>query len=591
MRLLTTFGLVIAFFFISTANASIYDVASKVAPKIENSDSFNCESLYASSITVSDASECIPYYKSKRQVDGFIYQSCSSKIPANPYDRVSIACTVIQSADNSSHSWLVGKTTKLEPTFSASCPPDGNTTHLFDYDSNSDGKTDYCYDPNELTDLSDCSLAPDFLANSSGQTGDICITQSTGTQCGYVAGSNGGMTQSSSVQCYDPFTPVDEFGNDELPNVELNQCVAFGSGYACSADPLEICSGGVCPDNCGSVNDQFVCFNDSPNLPEPTDPTDPINDLDPTIDDPSNPDDVLPSDPSNALSNDLSIANNRLGDLIQLTRDKGNDTIYAINKKSNDVIATLSDSNNTLDSIKQTLSSSDDLVAAVDITTGEILSVMRESQVKLADLGDNVLLTKDIQQNVLEVSQETNDVLETGFDNIINFMKSVDEPDSETGESKMDVLIATNSDGFAELQNLMNDLLDSPGILSSGGSASDGDTEGETTEPAPNPDDFVFDLALEQARFAAALDTTDIDNEIILARQNLVDTFNDIKSTFNDTFSVNIASGGSLPSLGVIGYRDSQTDVSLEPYSEQMSMIGLALLFITTVSCLIIVFR
>jgi hypothetical protein len=603
MRLLTTFGLVIASFFISVANASIYDVASRFSPKMSSIPTYSCNDRIRGGFNVSSPEACFA-----GSVDAYLafinvgsdssptsLENCYNNVSGN---RIYYTCQKYLTTNgnkNRDGSYWTAYSEFLGDVISGSCPPDENINYQHDYDSNGDGKIDSCYDPSELDDLSDCSAAPDFLANSSGQTGDICLTQSQGQQCGYVAGSNGSMTKSSSVQCYDPFTPVDEFGNDNLPNVDPEQCVPFGSGFACSAKPDEVCYGGVCPSNCGSVNGQFVCFNDESKLPDPTNPTDPSNPLDPTIGDPANPDPVAPNDPTNALSNDIATTNNRLGDLIQLTRNKGNDVIYAINKQTGDVVGSIGQTNQSLESIKQMLSqqnSSGELVAAVDRNTGEVISVMRESQVKLAQLGDNILLTKDIQQGVLTATNETKDEIVRGFDNVIEFMKSVDTPDPETGESDMDRLLKTNSDGFAEVQRLMDDLLNSPGILAPGGGAGTDPTDPtEPEEQAPNPADYVFDKAAAQQQMSTAFDTTQVDADILLIKQNLGDTFKQLNGSFKDTFSVSVSSNAGLPSLGVIKFDGGQRDVSLEPYSEQMNMIGLALLFMTTVSCLIIIFK
>tara|TARA_R110002124_G_scaffold258410_2_gene424223 strand:- start:13856 stop:15652 length:1797 start_codon:yes stop_codon:yes gene_type:complete len=598
MRLLTTFGLVIASFFISLANASIYDVASYKSPKVQSSDTGDCSigGRMESESCVSRVMSTGSY--PDRGCDGYTTAyMLNTKSPDGKSFQLQYMKDYCQGSGRTGNatSTLVGYWSYVGPSNTTSCPPDESPLYNHEYDSNGDGKIDLCFNPSELIDLSDCSSAPDFLANSSGQTGDICMTQSEGQQCGYIAGSNGSMVKSSSVSCYEPLTPVDDFGGDLLPDIPTNQCLPFGSGFACSAKPDEVCYGGVCPTNCGSVNGQFVCFNEEPKLPDPTNPTDPSNPLDPTIGDPANPDPVAPNDPTNALSNDIATTNNRLGDLIQLTRNKGNDVIYAINKQTGDVVGSIGQTNQSLDSIKQMLSqqnSSGELVAAVDRNTGEVISVMRESQVKLAQLGDNILLTKDIQQGVLTATNETKDEIVRGFDNVIEFMKSVDTPDPETGESDMDRLLKTNSDGFAEVQRLMDDLLNSPGILApGGGSGTDPTDPTEPEEQAPNPTDYVFDKAAAQQQMSTAFDTTQVDADILLIKQNLGDTFKQLNGSFKDTFSVSVSSNAGLPSLGVIKFDGGQRDVSLEPYSEQMNMIGLALLFMTTVSCLIIIFK
>jgi hypothetical protein len=607
MRLLTIFWLVIASFFSANSFASIFDAAPYVSPKIDSVQTWLCKPL-GLAISRGLSADCLSRVSTKYNalndladtdsndytlysnfqlidvnLNSFIINVTATRTLTNDVNQhVNVSESIFQGGQGSSPQTQESRT----------CPPDDFPLMSYGHDQDGDGKYDKCLNPNVLADLSDCSAAPDFLGNASGRSGEICMTQPNGAQCGYLAGTNGSMVQSNSVSCYDD-TPVDEFGGDDVPSVEPNQCLPFGTGYVCSAKAVDVCYGGVCPNNCGTANGQFVCFNDTPNLPDPTDPTDPSNDLDPTEGDPANPDPVNPTDPTNPVSADIAQMTNRLGDLITLTRNKGNDVIYAVNKQTGDLVTSLSHSNNSLSEISQKLTNpNNDLVAAVDRTTGEVLSVMRESQVKLAELGDNVFLTKDIQQGTLEVATQTKAEVTKGFDNIIEFMKSVDTPDPVTGESKMDVLQKTNSDGFAEMQNLLNALLDSPGIKApGGGSGETPDPEPEPDEIAPDPKDFSFDAASAKARMDAAFDTLPVDAEILVIKQNMLSTFNSIKSAFTDKFSVDTGSSGALPSLGVISYQGNQTDVALSPYSEQLNWIGLALFFITTVSCMIIVFK
>jgi hypothetical protein len=599
MRLLITLGLLIASFFSANSFSSIFDSAPFVSPKIVNLNVGPCS--FDGSIV--EWSDC----KAKLQPK---FDSVKGSLCGDPVitDTVSSTGRIYRefnyklyscATPTSTRSGFIGSWGYSDAISSEICPPDSNPNNTHGYDSNYDGKIDKCFDPSVLSDLTECDSAPDFLGNSSGKTGEICMTQpSSGAQCGYLAGSNGSMVQSQSVSCYDD-TPVDKFGGDPIPDIASGQCVPFGTGFACSAKPEDVCYGGACPNNCGTLGKGgdavFVCFNDEPKLPDPTNPTDPTNDIDPTQGDPSDPTPVDANDSNNPVSRDISAMTNRLGDLITLTRNKGNDVIYAVNKQTGQLVNSMTQSNGVLADISQKLSNPNgDLVAAVDRTTGEVVSVMRESQVKLAELGDNIFLTKDIAQGTLETAKETKQEITKGFDNIIDFMKSVDTPDPVTGKSEMDVLAETNSDGFAEMQTLLNALLDSPGIKGPGSGTGETPTPEPEPEPeklGPNPNDFGFDPSSAKARMDSAFDTAIVDADILLLKENMINTFNNIKGTFKSSFSINVGSSGALPSLGVLSYDGNSTDVSLAPYTEQFNWIGLALFFMTTVSCLIIIFR
>lgn len=478
------------------------------------------------------------------------------------------------------------------------CPPDASPKNTYSYDSDLDGKTDKCLNPVDINTASNCLAAPKSLPLWSGAptSQTACVNQSGGGQCGYsLSSSSGSFVRDSSVQCFDDEKPPVNPPSD-TPTPPSGQCLTFGSGYVCSANPADVCTANKCPDGCGWQSEggatsfangggQFVCFTSTPNLPPKA--TNPNGNTDPDAPPP-----VAPSDESNPLSKDIAATTNKLGDLITLTRDKANDLIYAIDNQTGDLLSTSKQTNDLLSDLKSqfdTNPSEDGLVAAVDRATGEVISVMRESQVKLANIDANVFLTKDIQQGILASSQETKTEIVKGFDNVIEFMKTVDTPDPETGESPMDKLARTNSDGFAEVQRLLDELLKMPGIESAGGGAGSGlPTDPDTGEEVvPDAPDFRFDSNTVQI----APDSTAIDAKIDNAKASFISKINEIKTLITQKFSVDFNGAGGLPSLGVIEYDTLHQDVSLQPYAEPLSWIGLALIFMATVTGLFIIFR
>lgn len=602
-RLLKSFGLLIAFSLLTfNVNADIYDGLSYQAPKVSSDYTvylqYNSQKKILSSDPLSGALIlCKQVHSTPDKTNHFIASSTSNSavceftwtvVGANPPTRQL----------SESIKWT------LNPP-SNSCPPDSNPTYTHERDTNNDGKTDQCYNPNDLKTASNCLAAPNILPNSTNSSGQVCVLQPNGGQCAYLAGSNGSMTKDSSLGCFtDDIPPIP---SPEPPTPEQDQCLPFGSGYVCAADPAKVCTANVCPDNCGwqslgggansfaQGGGQFVCFTNEPALPDKE--TNPNGNTDP-----DDPDNVTPEDETNALSKDITKVTNRLGELISLTRDKGNDMIYAINKQTGDLLGSARESNtlgtqtnSLLSEISSKLNTptelpdngSGDIVAAVDRNTGEVISVMREGQVKLAELGSNIILTKDIQQGVLTATQESKEEITRGFDNIIQFMQAAEEPDPETGESPMDKLLRTNSDGFAEVQRLLDELMTKPGIESAGGGSSL-PTDPETgDEIVPDATDFRFDPATVQI----APDSTAIDQKIEDSKLSFLNKIREIQDLFSSKFTSGISGAGSLPSLGVIDYSTVHVDVNLSPYADQLNMIGLALIFMATLTGLFIIFR
>ncbi|WP_165398934.1 hypothetical protein [Shewanella maritima] len=151
-------------------------------------------------------------------------------------------------------------------------PPETNPNYSYSYDSTGDGEIDRCYEPNELDSASNCgSLATDgTVMPMAGNTSlQVCVTNdNNGASCGFQMVSNG------EWHYYEPDLEINCFGDSDVPDYDPDanqqqpgdeQCVANGTGFMCSADPSVECNAqGVCADGCGYVNNQFVCFRETP---------------------------------------------------------------------------------------------------------------------------------------------------------------------------------------------------------------------------------------------------------------------------------------------------------------------------------------
>jgi hypothetical protein len=139
----------------------------------------------------------------------------------------------------------------------------------------------------------------------------------------------------------------------------------------------------------------------------------------------------------------------------------------------------------------------------------------------------------------------------------------------------------------------LNEVLNAPGVQASGGGGSctgdgcvPGGDEGEGEAPAPDAQDWTWANDDFQT-----IDTTEIDEKIDKAREDLLDYFKEVKALFADKFNFDGGGGGGLPSLGVIEYNGNATDVTMAPYANDLSWIGAALVLICTIAGLFIIFR
>ncbi|WP_372872703.1 hypothetical protein [Shewanella sp.] len=284
--LLSIAGLVIALF-VSSVNASIYDIADYQPVVTKRQTPLYCttngtnrvkewfvdgEILNTDTATLrSLATECDDWAVSAWQTSyssivgnfcrwgegTFSYASSTSKI--RKYGKMAfdyaMGCTDARGVFDIS--WYVVALPAVDTLSQCEFP------YSFGYDYNGDNEVDRCYDPNLLNDLSNCrdkfgSILP-VLTNISTS---VCKTDpDTGARCGYTraAGSNS-FSLDLEADCFGDNPPPD-YDDGDIP--EPNTCEKMSSDLmVCAADPNEKCDfyTGVCQSDCGYVNDQFVCF-------------------------------------------------------------------------------------------------------------------------------------------------------------------------------------------------------------------------------------------------------------------------------------------------------------------------------------------
>lgn len=308
--LIFAFGLIPALF-LSVADASIYDTASHQSPKMDTGKKYSCtygnvigtnpvDIQTCKSLGESESSKSLPF--------GFYYEGCSSEYRVED-DEYRHNCKAYKDYDGVvilQRTDTVSISKPLENSDTRSCPPDAYPLYTFDVDSNGDGKIDLCFNPQELDQLSNCAAAANggkILPIGGNTSSKVCAVNEDGTSCGFSQVSAGNSTYYSvdlEMNCFGD-ADVPEYDPDAgLEQPQDEQCTPYGDGFACSADPSNTCdANGVCPDNCGYVNGQFICFRDVEcagaicENPPVTDPDNP----DPTDPDPDNPDPTDPTDP------------------------------------------------------------------------------------------------------------------------------------------------------------------------------------------------------------------------------------------------------------------------------------------------------
>lgn len=288
-RLLITFGLLIAFF-LPSANASIFDDAIGVSPKISSNNYVDC-SIGGLVLKFSSGAECASYiedaYVNGHAANGAATDAiCFEKVAQN------IFC---------SHQYQIGQDANFNPIYErssdvkyavfypksetqTSCPPDEHPLYTFGIDTTGDGEINTCYNPEELDNLSNClNDLGNMLPVSTNSSQQVCKTNSdTGSSCGYSL-SQGGASYHLDLEiaCFGDGDEVPEYDNDSTQPYPDDDCNSSDAGLmVCVADPDKECdANGVCTDQCGFVNGGFYCFHEcegdecfETTPPEPTEP-------------------------------------------------------------------------------------------------------------------------------------------------------------------------------------------------------------------------------------------------------------------------------------------------------------------------------
>jgi hypothetical protein len=278
--LFLAFGLIAALFF-QPVYASIYDTATYQVPKLDSLTLYKCRSNY----TFNN-----PSYVQDQQMD---LESCMTTLRSiGPQggetsrittcnrigtSEISLICaTQVRTGTAPNYYWGTGPNVNYGKAHSpivensSTCPPDQFPNYSFGRDTNNDGKTDQCYDPRELDNVSKC--ADLFNSGSMLSTGTnvaplVCKEFEDGSRCAFSRVNQGTTPYyqpNLEVGCFGDGNPIPKYDpspNDPQPQPE--QCVPYAGGYACAADPKNYCSSEFeCVDGCGYFNGQFICFRD-----------------------------------------------------------------------------------------------------------------------------------------------------------------------------------------------------------------------------------------------------------------------------------------------------------------------------------------
>lgn len=308
--LIFAFGLIPALF-LSIAQASIFDTSTYLPPKTDSLDLGYCDSAWGTDLTDVTQDACPPHVysimKSTLNNPWTGDHSAETNGRTYYYSDYSYAATGGSSGTQTAGHWRYTKTLTNE-----SCPPELNDQYIYSYDSNNDGKIDKCFNPLELDNASNCASSANggnLLPLGTNNSNKVCASSNdgSGAVCGYSQVSAGNSTYymvDLEINCFgdSDVPPYDPEPNLEMPQPE--ECKPYGDGFVCASDPSDQCdsNSGVCNENCGYVNNQFVCFRDvncaaaicenppvvDPNNPDP-DPNNPDPDPDPNNPDPDNP--------------------------------------------------------------------------------------------------------------------------------------------------------------------------------------------------------------------------------------------------------------------------------------------------------------
>ncbi|MEL4274926.1 hypothetical protein AAEH77_00135 [Shewanella xiamenensis] len=265
-RLFLTFGLVIAFFFTAQLSATtIFDNSTYQGPKIDSKNEYECNpNMSSQNLITTSVSACIDYAKSFHSISSsYSWGACEPTSPPATNTQKGISCRRVFNYDGSSTSVSMGIIFGLPPKQSISCPPDNYPNYTFERDTNNDGKTDQCYNPDELDNASNCAnQVGSMLPALTNLATRVCKTDSaTGASCGYSK-KDGDPSYKLDLEmnCFGDGDKVPEYDPEPMPQPET--CAKVNDQLmVCKEKPENKCDAmGNCQDQCGFVNKEFYCF-------------------------------------------------------------------------------------------------------------------------------------------------------------------------------------------------------------------------------------------------------------------------------------------------------------------------------------------
>lgn len=273
--LFLAFGLIAALFISNNVQASIYDTATYQSPKSESTQIYKCIRYNGSVILDYGTTDfCLSLFKShliSTTTKPILSEvTCTFDGVISAGDKYTCKATIQYNSTSTSTTSAPYVMQAHSTEVTTSCPPDNYPNYTFERDTNNDGKSDQCYDPRELDNVSKC--ADLFNSGSMLSTGNniaplVCKEFEDGSRCAFSRVNQGTTPYyqpNLEVGCFGDGNPIPKYEpspNDPQPQPE--QCVPYAGGYACAADPKNYCSSEFeCVDGCGYFNKQFICFRD-----------------------------------------------------------------------------------------------------------------------------------------------------------------------------------------------------------------------------------------------------------------------------------------------------------------------------------------
>jgi len=171
-----------------------------------------------------------------------------------------------------------GSPTNVYKTQVETCPPENQPSYT--YMTQDSVGTNQCYDPAELSQLSDC---PSFnvLPVSNNTSDSVCVTKDDGSQCQFNKQTENGQTfYQQSIEPLTCFNDLTQYNDSSVVPPNNDSCTDIGGGsYFCDENPSNVCTNAsdysTCISGCGTVNGVFGCFSgdtDQDTIPDYLDP-------------------------------------------------------------------------------------------------------------------------------------------------------------------------------------------------------------------------------------------------------------------------------------------------------------------------------